>query len=161
MKQNNYFKECISIDEVKKLYRKLAMEHHPDKGGSIEIMQMINAEYDIAIKKVLLKENISSSEFEEGILQNEKYRNVINAIVSIENITIEVVGAWIWVTGDTKPCKETLKQVGFFYAYKKNAWYFRTQENKSKHNTKTFSLDDIRKKYGSEHIQSKNRNYLN
>lgn len=160
MKQNNYFKECTSIDEVKKLYRKLAMESHPDKGGSIEIMQMINAAYDIAIKKVLLKENVTSSEFEKSILQNEKYKTVINSIITIENITIEVVGVWIWVTGDTKPCKEILKKAGFFYAYKKNAWYFRTEENKSKHQTKSLPLEDIRKKYGSEHIQNKNKKFL-
>lgn len=40
-----YFSGCITIEEVKKLYKKLAMENHPDRGGNIATMQAINKEY--------------------------------------------------------------------------------------------------------------------
>ena len=40
-----YFYACETQDEAKKLYRQLAMQHHPDKGGSTQVMQEINIEY--------------------------------------------------------------------------------------------------------------------
>ena len=42
-----YFKNCKTLDELKVEYRKLAMQHHPDRGGDLETMKAINVEYDI------------------------------------------------------------------------------------------------------------------
>jgi molecular chaperone DnaJ len=39
--------ENASPDEIKKTYRKLAMEHHPDKGGNEEKFKKISEAYDI------------------------------------------------------------------------------------------------------------------
>ena len=41
-----YFIECKTLDELKKEYRRLAMIHHPDVGGTVEAMQAINAEFE-------------------------------------------------------------------------------------------------------------------
>lgn len=41
-----YFNTCHTLDELKKEYRRLAMENHPDRGGDAETMKAINAEYD-------------------------------------------------------------------------------------------------------------------
>ena len=38
--------ENASIDEIKKAYRKLANQHHPDKGGDTNQFQKIQAAYD-------------------------------------------------------------------------------------------------------------------
>lgn len=38
--------KTASPDEIKKAYRKLAMEHHPDKGGDITKFQEINSAYE-------------------------------------------------------------------------------------------------------------------
>ena len=44
--------DFASLDEIKKVYRKLAMKHHPDKeGGDEERMKLINAAYDILSKR--------------------------------------------------------------------------------------------------------------
>lgn len=40
-----------STDEVKKAYRKLARQHHPDLGGSEEKMVLLNAAYDMIINQ--------------------------------------------------------------------------------------------------------------
>ena len=34
--------ETATQDEIKKSYRKLAMEHHPDKGGDAEMFKKIS-----------------------------------------------------------------------------------------------------------------------
>lgn len=40
-----YFQNITGLAELKKQYRVLAIAHHPDKGGSVEVMQQINAEF--------------------------------------------------------------------------------------------------------------------
>lgn len=41
-----YFQNINSLAELKKNYRILALQHHPDKGGSTETMQQINLEFE-------------------------------------------------------------------------------------------------------------------
>lgn len=36
----------VTLDEGKAMYRALADANHPDHGGSVEVMQAINAEWD-------------------------------------------------------------------------------------------------------------------
>lgn len=39
--------ENASLDEIKKAYRKLANQHHPDKGGDTEKFQNVQSAYDV------------------------------------------------------------------------------------------------------------------
>lgn len=45
-----WFATCATFEEVKRLYKTLVMQHHPDKGGSLQDMQEINVEYDMLKK---------------------------------------------------------------------------------------------------------------
>ena len=40
-----YFQNIHSLTDLKKEYRRLALEHHPDKGGDTAIMQQVNTEF--------------------------------------------------------------------------------------------------------------------
>lgn len=147
-----YFNDCRTIDEVKSLYKQLAKQFHPDCGGDTATMQQINAEYAFACASIFKGEKLSAEETEDKIRLSEEYRNVIEQIIHLPNIIVEVVGNWIWVTGNTYPVKTRLKAAGLFFASKKVAWYYRSEEYKTKGSMKT--LDEIRRKYGSETINS-------
>ena len=41
-----YFQNINSLADLKKKYRRLAIDNHPDKGGSTETMQRINSEFE-------------------------------------------------------------------------------------------------------------------
>lgn len=151
-----YFKECKTMEEVKAKYKQLAKQYHPDCGGDTENMQAINTEYSYACAKLLKGENLSQEETDEGMRLSEEYRAVIEQLMPLTGILIEVVGNWIWVTGNTKPVKQQLKDAGLFYASKKVAWYYRAEEYKTTGSKK--SLDEIRTKYGSEKVNP-NRQY--
>jgi hypothetical protein len=144
-----WFNECKTLDEVKTTYKKLAKQYHPDLGGDTATMQEINKEYAFASAKVIQGANLSEEETEHEILSSELYRKAIEQIIHLDGITIELVGYWIWVTGNTYSVRATLKDAGFFFAPKKTAWYFRTAEYKVTRSSGK-SLDQIRNKYGSE-----------
>lgn len=144
-----WFNECAQVDDVKKLYRDLAKQYHPDCGGSTETMQEINREYAYAIAHMLRGGGMTEEKIDQEIHMSEKYREAINKIIHLEGIVVEVVAYWIWVTGETKAVKDILKDAGFFFAYKKCAWYFRSDQFKVR-NHKPMTLEAIRSKYGSQ-----------
>lgn len=148
-----WFNECKTVDEVKATYKKLAKEYHPDLGGDTATIQEINKEYAFASAKAIKGENLSEEEAENEIRFSEEYRRAIEKIIHLDDIIIELVGYWIWVTGNTYAVKSTLKEAGYLFASKKLAWYFRTGEYKVNKGGKK-SLDEIRSKYGSEVINS-------
>lgn len=151
-----YFKDCQTIDEVKAMYKQLAKQYHPDCGGDTETMQAINAEFAFACAKILKGENLSTEDTSEQIRLSEEYRKVLESIINLAGVTIELVGNWIWVTGNTYPVKKQLKEAGLFFASKKLAWYYRAEEFKTKGGKK--SLEEIRSKYGSEKVRSSHNN---
>lgn len=152
-----FFNDCTTIEEVKAAYKKLAKQYHPDCGGDTATMQTLNTEYAFACAKILKCEDLSTEEINEEIRLSEEYRQVIEQIVNLADIIIEVVGNWIWITGNTFPVRKELKAAGLFFASKKVAWYYRAEEYRSKGSGKT--LDEIRGKYGSEKISSGQRSY--
>ena len=82
---------------------------------------------------------------------NIELEKVISQILHYEDITIDVVGSWIWLCGDTKPIRSTLKDLGFKWASKKKMWYYGEMKGRSH---KEQSLDDIKGKYGCTTIKS-------
>lgn len=148
-----FFNDCKIIEEVKALYKKLAMEKHPDRGGDTATMQAINTEYAFACAKLAKGAGLSDEEADTEIRLSEEYRQVIEKIINLPGIVIEIVGNWIWVTGNTRPVKYTLKDAGFYFASQKIAWYYRSDAFKSRGHG--VPLEQIRAKYGSEKINRK------
>ncbi len=147
-----YFKDCTTLEEVKILYKQLALKFHPDReGGSTATMQEINAEYRDIIKNPRFKFSEQTAEQKE---EYDRYPEIIDKIVTLYGITIELIGDWIWISGNTYPHRQHLKDLGFLFAPKKTMWYYRPAEYKSS-NHKPKNIDDIRAKYGSETIRTK------
>ncbi|MFT3948199.1 MAG: hypothetical protein QM763_14610 [Agriterribacter sp.] len=153
-----FFNDCKTIEEVKALYKKLAMENHPDRGGDTATMQAINTEYAFACAKLAKGAGLTDEEADTEIKLSEEYRQAIEKIINLPGIVIEIVGNWIWVTGNTRPVKNTLKDAGFYFASKKIAWYYRNEAFKTRGNGAP--LEQIRAKYGSEKINRKQQNKI-
>lgn len=59
--QSYFTPRPTTAEELKSLYRKLALEHHPDLGGSEQIMKAINVEYEYLFN--MLKDMPPASSF--------------------------------------------------------------------------------------------------
>lgn len=129
---------------IKQAYRAAAMKYHPDiNPAGLEMMKIINTAFDA------LKDFTGSIDAEKSEQDYPDALNAaINAIITLDGLMIEICGAWVWVTGNTRAHKDTLKANGYRYASKKKAWNFRPDNWKSASYGKT-TLDTIREKYGS------------
>ena len=162
---NNYFKDCKNLQEVKKLYRDLALKLHPDKGGNTAAMQDLNAQYEAVLNNPFFKFRKDSDEAsteEENRKEFIRYRDVINQIINLEGLIIEIIGDWVWLSGLTYPYRKQLKEIGFLFAPNKVMWFYRPAEYKSA-NRKPLPIEVIRSKYGSDKIETipDNKVYLN
>jgi hypothetical protein len=120
-----WFKDVKTLDELRSMYRKLALLHHPDRGGSTSDMQEINNEYDILSKRLIHSNTVFSKcrkSWEEFV--SSEIREKLNDIIFLEDIIIEIIGSWIWVTGNTRAVKDQLKVHGFKFSPNKLAWYW-------------------------------------
>tara|TARA_Y100001001_G_C7859747_1_gene257234 strand:- start:158 stop:670 length:513 start_codon:yes stop_codon:yes gene_type:complete len=140
----------VTQADIKKAYKRKAQANHPDKNpAGAEIMKLINVAY----------ESVKNLEEEIEVFKNESMENypaelvaAINAINHL-GLNIEVCGLWVWVSGDTKPHKETLKANGFYWSKNKSMWYFRPQKAKSykrfSKNKNEWAMDEIRNTFGA------------
>lgn len=143
------FTEVVGINEAKKIYKRLAKKLHPDVGGSDEEFKILNSVYNDFLENKIYFSNESKIDLE--------LEKIISQILHFENITIELIGSWIWISGDTKTIKEKLKELGFKWASKKKMWYY--GEMKSK-NPKPKPIDEIKAKYGSQTFKSREKEKL-
>lgn len=155
-----WFKNPETLEDLKKQYRRLAMEHHPDRGGSTEDMKQINSEYEALFAR--LKDTHKTAEgktYTSSKASTEtasEFMDIIEKLIHMDGIIIEICGSWIWITGNTKTYKDELKALSFHWSNSKKAWYFHRDGYKKRSN-KRLSLDDIRGFYGSERINTERR----
>lgn len=166
---NKYFENIRTLEELRKQYKELLKLHHPDNGGNLETMQEINAEYDKLFK--ILKDQHESwnadtastksdySNMKYDFAEDEKLREMLNKIIHFDGIDIELVGAWIWVAGNTYAHKKELKELGFRWASQKKMWYWHSEAFR-KRSRKTLSMDDIRNFYGSTSVKNADKMVL-
>lgn len=141
-----------TLEELKSAYRNLAKKYHPDKGGSKEDMQAINAEYDKLFPKLKdihkTKDGTTYTSSQETTETAEYFKDLINELMKMDGIVIEIIGCFVWVTGNTKPNKDKLKALKFKWHSKKFAWYLKPEDYK-KRSRKNYELEEIRAMYGT------------
>jgi hypothetical protein len=151
-----HFTGCKTTDEIKTAYRNLAQIFHPDHGGDTAIMQDINAEYSAAMSKAIRNERPGLTEQEYADLDkvNDIIRQAVQDIVNLPEITVEICGLWVWVSGNTYPVKDAIKAAGYRWANQKKMWYY-AGVPASSHGK--MDMDDIRSAHGSVIVKGNGR----
>ena len=140
------FKGVEGINEAKKIYKTLAKKLHPDVGGDEESFKLLNAVYNDLVEHKIY--------FSNDIKIDIELEKIISLILHFENITIELVGSWVWVSGDTREIKDKLKEIGFKWASKKKMWFYGEMKGR---NPNEKSIEEKKAKYGSDTLKKKKK----
>jgi len=170
MTKFKFFSNINSLEELRKEYKRLLKLHHPDNGGTKEASQTINNEYEALFKILKDKHDNKSNNSTSDTAGNSKatdnkstmydfeadkaLREVLQRIINFEGIEIEIIGSWIWVSGDTYKHKAELKETGFKWASQKKMWYFHNDNTYRKSSNKKLNIEDIRNYYGSQKVKA-------
>ncbi len=134
-----YFKGQ-TIEELKKEYKTLCKKYHPDickQENATEIMQEINAEYEEKIKTA-----------------TQGNKDIINDLLNIDTLIIEIVGVFVWVSGDTRTHKEKLKALGYRYSINKKMWYYVLDKGLKYKRGTNRTIEQIKNKYGCRTVSN-------
>ncbi|VVB80757.1 Uncharacterised protein [uncultured archaeon] len=152
-----YFEGLTDESSIKNRYKQLAKAHHPDLGGCVETMKIINSQYESVLSGIYQRAGKSITEIDDLFKEDIAMRQKLNAILLLDDLIIEICGNWLWITGETRKHKDILKSSGFYWASKKEAWYYRSEQFKSYGNRRLQSLDEIRYKHGSLSVKGSPR----
>lgn len=142
---------------LKIAYREACRKYHPDHNPhGLEMMKLVNLAYETLNK---LESWWTQSQAREASRQTpltETIQNLVDQIAHLGGLKIELIGTWLWVTGNTRPVKDHLKKLGFKFSGKKQAWYFHEGDYRRWHK-KVFNLDEIRGMHGARDIDAEEK----
>lgn len=152
----------LTVEEIKVNYKKLAMKHHPDLGGDLETMKLLNNAYETALKNCD-GQTTKDDQGEHTYKYNEEIEKALMDKImellslNLQGIEIDLIGTWIWITGDTKPVKDQLKDAECKWHGKRGCWYFKIG-NYYRRSSK--SLETLAEKYGCTNADKFNKKKL-
>lgn len=155
-----YFTDCKTAEELKAEYRRQAIRLHPDNGGDEEEFKIMQAEFTAMFDRL---KNIHTTKDGETYEKTgeyathetaEEFMNVVNVVLSFENVNIELCGGWLWISGDTRAYKDQLKALGCKWSANKKMWYWQN-DGKRHYHKKAWTIDEIRNTYGSHSFKAR------
>lgn len=149
----DFFAGLQSVPEIKTRYRELARQFHPDLGGCLETMKIINSQYHAYLKNENGKE-FEGHKYNYNSKTEQEIIDKISELIKLEDLQVDLIGLWIWIRGNTKPQKEALKALGCRWHSNRLCWYWKPQwAGRSRSNPG--SLDELALKYGCQGFTSR------
>ena len=136
---------------LKSAYKKACLKHHPDRGGDVEIMKLVNVAYDYLKKSTSWWSGEQSRAAKQRTPLTDTMQAMIDRLKDLAGIKIEIIGSWLWVSGDTYSLKSVLKGLKMKFSGNKKAWYYH-EDCWHKKSKKKFSMDDLRDLHGAHDV---------
>ena len=136
---------------LKQAYRQACLKHHPDLGGDENMMKVINEAMEI-LRKCSWTPNECREASKDSPLTDEM-ADLWNKIKTWPGLAGEIVGTWIWVTGDTRKYRKELKSLGLKWSNNKTAWYWHPAGYR-KRSKRSFEMNDIRTMFGTTELKT-------
>jgi DnaJ-domain-containing protein 1 len=114
---------------IRNAYRKACIKYRPSKNqAGPEMMKAVNTAYRVLKESAY---NGSEHPIQEQVNKDfgDRLNDALNAVIGLDGVTIAVRGAWVWLYGNTKEHKATIKAAGYRWANDKSGWYFRPSDH--------------------------------
>lgn len=158
-----YFTNCRTIEDVKKVFRDLAKKNHPDAGGNAETFKEIMQEYNKVFEMYKNIHTNAAGETYESEKQTtetpEQFAEIISKVIFMDGVKIEIIGSWVWLSGNTMIFKDQIKAAGFWWSKSKKAWYY-TGEKEHQKRRGHYSMSGLRNKWGSTEVETEKQEKL-
>lgn len=153
-----WFANCRTAEDCKARYHELVKKYHPDNGGSGQEIKEIISQFKEVWRR--LKDIHYSSEKQEYYKAEtettetaEGFIDIISKLSRLEGVIIEMCGSWLWLSGNTYPFRQELKEWGCRWSTGKKKWYYTFDPWKPTRFHK--SMNEIRRDYGSAIVRTK------
>lgn len=143
----------FTLDDIKAIFRKLASKNHPDRGGDTETMQLINNAMAEFCKYFDSNTTLDVNQADNDAASSFDF-DFIRTLKTFQGVVIEVCGYWVWLSGNTFPYKEAIKDLGFKFSGAKKSWYWSPTIDDTPYKRGSKSMKQIRKDYGSQIIKT-------
>jgi len=152
----NPFLHLTQPEEVKKEFRRQCFIHHPDQGGTDAAFRDLNRMYQERLRVLDGSKHKTEGGKEFTYTYNEaretevaaKLAEAIAALPATVNILL--IGIYIWIDGETKPERETLKKLEFYWSKNRARWYWKPADYKSRRSKS--GLATIAARYGYQNF---------
>ncbi len=111
-----YFENCKTAEELKKAYHKAAAKLHPDNGGDAEEFKAMQAEYMRMFDRLKnIHATATGETYEKETSETaSEFMDIIDKVINLDGVHVEIIGSWIWLTGNTVEYKDKISAAGFF-----------------------------------------------
>lgn len=158
-----YLISATNLQELKTIYFSMAKKYHPDTAtGNLATMKIINNEYDYLKFKLKNTAEKAKGEFKtytETAASMESFKNIIEELLRHPKITIEIIGSWLWISGQgTFSIKKDILMEIFHCKYsgaQKKFYWFAGIADEQQSKPRGGYLKKAIEKYGIETLQSK------
>ena len=151
----SYFTNCKTAEELRKEFHKQCKALHPDNGGNADEFKIMKAEFEKRWSDIgNIFTNADGETYEKKeTMSAEQFANIIEQLIHWTDCNIEIIGSWLWVSGNTYHRRDALKDLRFGFSNNKKAWYYHEGSYK-KRSKRHFSMDEIRAKFGTEPVHT-------
>lgn len=146
-----------TIEQLKLQYRDLIKKNHPDVGGSNEAMKAINLEYETLFRQI--EQGLTFEQKKENRHKvNDGFREILAKVIFLQGIKIEIIGSWLWISGNTFAVYQQIKQAGFKFSKTKKSWYwYNGIEKANPHYRGRYTMAELRDRHGYSVIENENQ----
>lgn len=114
----------LTEKDIKAAYKKAALKYHPDRNPlGAELMKAVNAAFDFLMANIDKINSFQSTDENAHYNYGDDMESVLNVLTGLSGLVYEVIGNWIWISGETREHKDTLKEIGCKWAAKKNSGF--------------------------------------
>lgn len=162
----NQFDTCATLAEGRDLYRKILMEHHPDKWPQemkelhAEIYKQAQIDFESFLKRRPNQDFVKDFHHNAGAAARASMKyadgfwDVLTEVMAM-NVDVEVIGSWIHVTHYAGRDNIRLMAMGFWYSIKHDAMIWSDGKDKPLGLKPRFETEELRARFGSEEKRKK------